>query len=199
MLQRLSLLLLVASALSVGCSSAGTGGSESPSDPYTLDSLDEDCFGVTGREVLAAAQPSYAATFTYNEAEPNAGTTTALTLGIHYAGGEIVCHPALKSSPTGLEEGPHVTIDVAIAFDTADGAFREQTAGQLDGDGPVSAHLTADVRQSDLDGTYDPDMPGLHDISIGLDGSATATMTGTVMKSGVKPNNVAEVAFVGSW
>jgi hypothetical protein len=206
MLQRATFFLAFAATLSIGCSSptggggGGGGHGGAGGGAYALGSLDEDCFGVSARDVLGAAAPSYTSTFTYNETEPNAGATAALTLAIHYAGGTLTCHPPTQSGPTGPDEGPHVTVDVAVTFDTDDGAFHEQLGGQLDGFDAASAVLSGNIAEADLGGTYDPNMPALHDVVVSVDGQVTPTATtGELLKGGAKSAQVSEVAFVGSW
>jgi hypothetical protein len=202
MLKLTSGIIVAFAALSMGCSSSGGsgGGGSGSGGVHELGSLDEDCSGVTASEVLDAAAPSYTSTFTYNGGEPNGGATAQLTLAVSYAQGKLVCHPPLQSGPTGPDEGPHVTVDVEVAFATDDGAFHERLTGELDGFDSNSAHLSGSVPQSDLGGTYDPNMPDLQDVSVSLDASLTPTGTqGTLLKGGQKSAQVGEVAFVGSW
>jgi hypothetical protein len=193
---------------SLGCGSRvgdGGGGNASSSSgssggPYPLASLTEDCFGVTGAEVLASAMSEYDTTLTYNSNEPNGGATTPLVLKVSYAGGTITCNPPYSSGPSGPDSGPHVTLAVAVDFNTSDGAFAEHFAATIDGFSTDSATLSASEPEGAIVGSYDPNLPALTDVTIALDGSFAGTTThGNVTKRGQKSPQVSEVAFVADW
>jgi hypothetical protein len=183
-----------------GGGSATGGGTGSGGGAYPLKSLDESCYGITGMQILSAAQPSYATTLTYNTAEPNGGTTTSLTIRVQYDQGTVVCNPPSSIGPTGPSEGPHVTVDVSVDFDTEDGAFQETFSAQLDGFNAESVRVSASESQDAIKGSYDPNMPDLTNVTVGLDGAFAGTTTsGSVIKHGQKSAQVGEGAVVATW
>jgi hypothetical protein len=197
----ISLAALTGACHGAASTGASTGaGAGTPGGPYQLKTLDQSCFGITGNQALANASPSYSATFTYGTAEPNAGTTTALTLGVQYAGGAITCNPPRESGPSGPSIAPHVTVDVTATFKTADGAFNETLGATLDAFASNGAELSATIPKESLAGTYNPNLSGVTNVTIAFDAQmAPAKTSGNVMKRGQKSPGVSEVATVGSW
>ena len=107
-----------------GSGGAGSGGSGASSgtggQPYPLDSLDEPCgpSGITGQGVLDAIVAEY-------QAALEGDVTAALTIGIGYDGGDIVCHPPYSTGETGPAMSEEVEVFVQVDFATSDGAFDE--------------------------------------------------------------------------
>jgi hypothetical protein len=179
---------------------SATGSGSGGGAPYPLGSLEEPCYGITGKDVIGAALPEYTTMLAYTGAEPNAGSTTPLTMRIRYEGGTITCNPPVTSGPSGADTGPHLTVNVALDFDTGDGAFQETVAAQLDAFTTDKAQLSATETAGAVVGTYDPSMPTLTDVTITFDGSvASAVTSGTVLKHGQKSADVGETAFVATW
>lgn len=91
--------------------------------PYPLDNLRASCDGTfSAQDVLDSLLPNYAATFTYST-----DATTALTLGVAYEGGQLVCHPQLDPPPgsDAPTKPAEIVMPLTITFVTADGAFEE--------------------------------------------------------------------------
>ena len=178
-----------------GGSGAGTG---SGGAPYTLASLDEPCGpnGITAQDALANVAPEYTATLTpVQEGQP----TTAV-IRIEYSDGALTCHPPFSTGETGPEVSEQVELIVSFAFTTEDGAFAEQVSASLFGGLGAFATVEAAIPADQIQGTYDPNMPGLYDVAVGFGGQFdSAGTTGTVTKSGKKSETVGEGGFVATW
>jgi hypothetical protein len=191
--------------LATGCGTPSSGGGTSPSgggqeSPFPLASLDATCFGITGKMVLSTAEPQYATTLTYMGTEPNAGTTTPLTIHISYEQGAITCNPPHSTGVSGPSSGADVSVQVRLDFVTGDGAFAETLDAALDGFDASQAQFTASVAANAIAGTYKPNLSGATNVTVELEGSVAGPTThGGVNKTGKTSAVSSKFAFVASW
>ncbi|MBW2735811.1 MAG: hypothetical protein JRH20_25775 [Deltaproteobacteria bacterium] len=121
--------------------------------PYPLEDINASCDDtLTAKQVLDGLQSPYAATLLYaNDAE------TALTLGLAYEGGTILCHPEILAPPGSLapDYPARIEMQVALTLKTDDGFFDESFATALDGQ-IGWANFSHEMQISALGGSYTP-------------------------------------------
>jgi hypothetical protein len=167
-------------------------------DPYEMETLDEECEGLTGQQLLDVAGGSHTVPFTYVD-----GTTadTELTLTFTYADGTITCQPTINQPPgVGAPDLPaHVELEVEASVSSADGAFDETTTAvlQLDVGGSVMHNFDFDA--GSLTGSYTPSDPDLVD-RVRFGGTISEMgLRGTAYEDGHSPGGAMSVAPIGNW
>jgi hypothetical protein len=163
-----------------------------------MDSLDEECEGLTGQQLLDLAGGSHTVPFTYVD-----GTTpeTELTLTFTYADGTITCQPTIHQPPgVGAPDLPaHVELEVEATVSSADSAFDEATTTvvQLDFGGNVTHNFDFDAAA--LTGSYTPSDPALVD-RVRFGGTIYGTgLQGTAYEDGRSSGGAMTVAPIGNW
>jgi hypothetical protein len=161
--------------LAAGCGTSPSGGGGGDGS-FPLASLDADCFGVTGKMVLSAVEPEYATTLTYMGTQPNAGSTTPLTIRIRYEQGAIGCVPPHNGPDTPVF-GAEVGVQVRLDFMTGDGAFAETLDTALDGKDASQASFFVPIAPTAIAGTFKPNLPGATNVTVHIYGSAAGPTT----------------------
>lgn len=155
-----------------------------PTAPHPLGSLDEECEGLTARQVLDGVPTVTTSVLQYHD---RAGTTP-IRVEMTYEGGTITCIPAHQ---LGGPDGPYVSAQVAIAMRTRirtdDGAFDEDLSSLLTGWASGSNWSTPLMNPADLRGTWDPLMPGYEAQKVSFDGHYGRQPYGNLSKSGRLP------------
>lgn len=170
-------------------------------EPWLLPSLDAVCrddrldpYLATGADLLAVTRPSYS---TMLSSDP----PTALTLGVTYDGGRILCNPAQLAPPgSGMPDQPaFVTVEVRIDFVTADGAFDEHFDTPLSGIYKTANFVKA-MSLAEVSGAFDPQMPEHENLGITIGGTFASEETwGEVRKTGQQTGQAPESLPVGAW
>ncbi len=170
-------------------------------EPFLLPSLDAACrddrlepYLATGADLLAVTRTEYLTTL---QSDP----PTALTLGVSYEGGRILCSPAQLAPPdSGMPDQPaFVTVEVKIDFVTANGDFDEHFTSPLSGVYKTANFVTM-MSLAELHGDFDPQLPEHESLGITIGGTFAADETwGELRKTGQRPDSAPESLAVGSW
>lgn len=154
----LSLAALLLAALAGGCSSQFGEDEKIGCLPIrtTVLAIDEPSeLGFSGRDVLDGVGTSHTGELAWAD-----GTTTSLTIGVAYDGGEVRFHDNEWVDDSGRDVAPAtgcpdtVEVDVQLAFATMDGAFAEAWDLPLIATAASSATFGEDVGEPA--GTFDP-------------------------------------------
>ena len=174
---------------STGPASAGAG---------PLSSLDEVCDGaVTARDVLARVANESDLTLRYRD-RPG---STPLVIRTAYEGGALTCVPHVVGVGRMPDIEARVKVEVQMSLVTADGSFNESFVATLDGVGNAPTTWGSPTfHVGDLQGTWDPDLPGYQLITFDFhgffDGPST---TGYLVKRGQQPGFAPSAWLPADW
>jgi hypothetical protein len=211
----------------IGTGSGSSGGSAgdaavAPSDagstdanPYPLATLDTPCgspTGPTGRQLLALIGSPYVGTYTpytprpsdYPSTAPTA--PTALTIELTYTGkspycklDDFVCCPGC---PCRAPLPPSVTIDLDVAFKTADRVFDESftATAVYPGSGASGAGWSSSLAGTAIRGTFPVALGTPAQVSLSFDATFNAAQQGgTVSEWGPATGGGQREFTAGSW
>jgi hypothetical protein len=168
--------------------------------PFSLSSLQDACWSESGAGLLAGIRPEYQGILKPRPETPWP-SLVPLTVRLTYRGGAITCYPPYVPPPgsTRAFKREQVGVVIEVQFSTANGAFAETVDTDLKG-GSGGGTLSFSRRPDEIQGTYQPDLPGYDVVSVGASGSFRDEWTnGVVFLIGVPPNQRSVYAPIAYW